>query len=41
VNVGGGVGREGAWGGEHPYRRSRGGWDRGLMSGKPGKENNI
>jgi len=32
-NVGGG----GGWGGEHPYRRREGGWDRGLMSRKLGK----
>jgi len=26
----------GGWGGEHPYRRREGGWDRGLFL-KPGK----
>jgi hypothetical protein len=24
--------------GEHPHRSRRGGWNRGLIEGKPGKE---
>jgi len=31
-------GAGGGCGGEHPYRRRGGGWDRGLMSRKMGKE---
>jgi len=36
-----GVGKGDGWGEEHPFRRRGRGWDRGLMSGKPGKEINL